>query len=243
MRITTLLNELAENLSSPDNEILSKAESTSDEVLVRVADALVSCAEILKMAAEDTDELEPEYSVEQLEEMAEVATAFDESGDPLLKKQASVLDEILLTIGSKKNSVAAIKAAEEKEIDRLRAKYHSQNGEDLYTKARESHAKEIGVEEARTAINKKVKKYRPLEAPLSSRYSPDMPGVQLMRVADGIYQCPITKKLYNFRSGFKTMKGNEVPGSSVENQTQYSGFENPEHSNFATRQEALNEGR
>lgn len=240
MRITALLNELSEKLTDPDHELIVAAENSGEEVLSRVADALTSCACILKMAAEETKELEPSFTVEQLEEMAEVANAFDDSGDELLRKQASVMDEILLTIGAKKNSKSQFKAAYDAEIEKQRQKYRDQALEDNYTKVHAKQQKEIGAEEAKQAIDKKVKQFRPLEAPLSTRYSPDMPGVQMMRIGDNVYQCPITKKIYNFNAGFTTAKGNKIPGGSVENQSQQLGFRTPEHTNYSTRDGVLN---
>jgi len=240
MRVTTLLTELSKELTNPESELMVAAEQGGEEVLSRVADALASCAVILKMAADDTDGIEPDFTPEQLMEMAEVATAFDASGDELLRKQASVIDEILLTIGSKKNSIAKFKAAQDAEIERLRQQYRDQALEDSYTKAKEQQDKDNGAEEAVKAIDKKVKQYRPLETSLSTRYSPDMPGVQLMRIGDNIYQCPISKKIFNYNAGFTTANGNKVPGSSVENQTQQLGFRTPEHMNFSTREEVLN---
>jgi len=242
MRVTTLLNELSKQLTDPDHELIVAAEQGGGEVLSRVADALASCACILKMAAAETDELEPTLTAQQLDEMAEVANAFDESGDDLLRKQASVMDEILFTIGSKKNSVANFKSAQDSEIEKQRQKYRDQALEEAYTKAHEQHKKEIGADEAAQAIDKKVKQFRPLETSLSTRYSPDMPGVQLMRIGDNVFQCPVTKKIFNYNAGFTTANGNKVPGTSVENQTQQLGFRTPEHMNFSTREEVLNGG-
>jgi len=240
MRVTTLLNELSKKLTNPDGELMVTAEKGGNEVLLRVADALASCACILKMAADETDDLEPIITSDRLDEMAEVATAFDNSGDDLLRKQASVMDELLLTIGSKKNSIANFKSAQDTEVEKQRQKYRDQALEEAYTKAREQHNEEIGVEDAKQALDKKVKQYRPLETSLSTRYSPDMPGVQLMRIGDNVYQCPVTKKIFNYNAGYTTAKGNKVPGSAVENQTQQLGFRAPEHMNFSTREEVLN---
>ena len=240
MRVTTLLNELSETLADPEHDLLVKAEQSGDEELLsRVADALVSCSYILKMAAAEAEEIEPPVSVEQIEEIAALATEFDASGDELLRKQASLMDEILLTIGSKKNPVNP-KLAQDTEEDRLRAKYREQASAEVYSKAHEQQQKEIGAEEAIKDIEKRVKTFRPLEAPLNTRYDPDMPGVLLMRVGDGVFQSPVTKKIYNYNAGFTTANGDKVPGSSVENQTQMLGFRAPEHMNFSSREEVLN---
>ena len=39
---------------------------------------------------------------------------------------------------------------------------------------------------------------------LSTRYSPDRPGVQARRIADGVFQDPYTNKIYDYNDGFKT---------------------------------------
>lgn len=182
-----------------------------------------------------------EMTEENIDDLGALAQALDESGDSILMKQASVLDEILMTIGANPKARGAFKKAEQEEIDRLRAKYNDTN-KDYYTKAREEHKKEINVNEAIKAIDNKVKKYRPLEASLSTRYSPDMPGVNLMRIGEHVYQCPVTKKIYDFKSGYTTAKGNIVPGSDVSNQTQHLGFRAQEHMNFSSREDALNRG-
>lgn len=50
---------------------------------------------------------------------------------------------------------------------------------------------------------------------LSTRYSPDRVGVQAQRVADGVYQDPITNKIYDYNDGFKTEDGRDFPGGSA----------------------------
>lgn len=58
---------------------------------------------------------------------------------------------------------------------------------------------------------------------LSTRHSPELPGVMMMRVADGVYQDPVTKKVYDFNKGWVTEDGEKYPGGSVSNQTAFSG--------------------
>ena len=52
-----------------------------------------------------------------------------------------------------------------------------------------------------------------------TRHSPDMPGVMMKRVSDGVYQCPITNKLYDFQNGFTDANGNSRAGGSIKHQT------------------------
>ena len=54
---------------------------------------------------------------------------------------------------------------------------------------------------------------------LSTRYSPELPGVQVLHVADGVYQDMLTKKIYNFNQGWTGTDGQRYPGGSVKNQT------------------------
>jgi hypothetical protein len=55
---------------------------------------------------------------------------------------------------------------------------------------------------------------------LSTRYSPDRPGVQARRIADGVYQDPYTGKVYDWNEGFRTEQGEEYHGGGVSLQTE-----------------------
>ena len=54
---------------------------------------------------------------------------------------------------------------------------------------------------------------------LSTRYAPDMPGVQAAVPADGIRVNPYTKQVFDYNSGFKTSDGRTFNPTSVANQT------------------------
>lgn len=56
---------------------------------------------------------------------------------------------------------------------------------------------------------------------LSSRCCPDHRGVQMARIGDSVYQCPIDGKEYNWATGYKTYDNKVVPGGSISNQTEY----------------------
>jgi hypothetical protein len=236
------LRKIVETLNDSNSEVFKEAaDYLNDSDLDIFASILAEVADKLSLAA---DLVEDKKTVlpSDIIEMAAVAQAFDESGDEVLRKQASVLDEILITIGADPKAQTAFKKANDEELARLRAKYRGERGEAAYTSAKKEHDEAIGVDEATKAIKNKVKEYRPMEASLSTRYCPDMPGVSLMRIGDNVYQCPVTKKVYDFRSGFVTAKGNKVPGTDVSNQTQHLGFRGTEHMNFSTRDGALNQG-
>jgi len=149
---------------------------------------------------------------EKLEEMAAVAAAFDESGDDILKRQASVLDEILHTLASPKDYIFNFKKAEDEKLEELKKKYKN---------VKEELDENIGVKEALDAIKESPvnKTYRPLEAPLSTRTCIDHPGAQLSRIGDNTWQCSLDHKVYNFETGFNTLHGDKVPGGSVSEQT------------------------
>lgn len=235
------INEIL-NLLSEDGELMQIAEQyLDDNRLVEFSKSLMIAGDEINKALQNFTQNSEMVNEQDIYEIGAVAQALDETGDPILMKQASVLDEILITIGADPKAQMAFKKAQDEEIERLRAKYQDTN-RDQYTRATEEHRKEINVNEAIKEIDRKIKKYRPLEASLSTRYSPDMPGVSLVRIGDSVWQCPITKKIYDYRSGFTTTKGNVVPGGDVSNQTQHLGYRAQEHMNFSTREELLNGG-
>lgn len=238
-------------LIDPDSELMQDAERVLDnEFLVAYATALNQAASSLLGAKRTVEEKGKDIidtegtdvTEQDIDDIAAIAQSLDESGDPRLMRTASIIDEILLTIGADPKAKGAFKKAEQEEIERLRAKYRETRGDKEYKDVKAQHDKEIKVNEAIEAVNKRIKQYRPLEAPLSTRYSPDMPGVSLVRIGDSVYQCPVTKKIYDFRAGYTTMKGNKIPGSEVSNQTQYMGHTAQEHMNFSTREQTLNKG-
>ena len=60
---------------------------------------------------------------------------------------------------------------------------------------------------------------RKFDRSLSTRYSPDRVGVQARRIADGVYQDPITNKTYDWNEGFRTEDGEAFSGGGVALQT------------------------
>jgi hypothetical protein len=55
---------------------------------------------------------------------------------------------------------------------------------------------------------------------LSTRYSPDHVGVQTRRISDGVYQDPISGRIYDWNEGFTTETGEKYPGGAVSLQSQ-----------------------
>ena len=174
-----------------------------------------------------------------LKHMVNLANILDSSDDPALQKYASVLDQILLTMAAPKAKIAA-ELAQEKEVEKLREKYREQAIEDNYKKPHEKHDEKIKAADAVKAIKDSIKQYRPLEAPLSTRTCPEHPGAPLQRVGEYVYQCSMDKKVYDFRAGYTSLKGNVVPGGDVSQQTQSMGDRAPDHMTFETRESKLN---
>ncbi len=245
-----LIDKISEFKATLDDEhpLMICAEEAGDDELNNTA-SLISA---LRRACEDTTEslrmkntydktTKSALNVESLEEMVILANEFDKSGDPLLQKQASVLDEILLTIGAPKGIIAAYKKAEEDEIDKLRAKYRTETREKLYEAPKKKLDEEMKTADAIKEIKDTIKEYRPLEAPLSTRTCPDHPGAQMSRIGENIFQCALDKQIYNHESGYTTMRGNVVPGSTVSNQTQnLNDLSHISNSIFDTREARLN---
>ena len=233
MRVSEMLTAIAAWLESPENEALMLAEH-DDECLTVAAQACVEAAFILRAGAEEVETIEPVIesviTAEALDELAELATSFDESDDERLKRTASVLDEILLTIAAPQSSLSELKKAQDRKIDTLRNNYEYPK-EELDEKHR--------VAETVKAIEASpyTKDYRIMEAPLSSRTCPDHPGAQMGRVGDGVWQCEMDKKTYNFQAGYTDHKGNKVPGSDIANQFEKS---KDNHTAFETRDQRLN---
>jgi len=233
MRIAELLTAIANWLESPDNEAMLLAETDEDCMKV-VSESCVLAAALLKTAAEEVDTLEaPEESKitpESIEGIANLANALDSSGDPELKKQASVLDELLLSISAPPGAYKAAKAAEDYRLEELKKKYED-------PRKQLADTNKIADSEKAIEKSKMAKEYRIMEAPLSTRYCPDHAGVQISRVGEHMWQCEMDKKTYNFETGFELANGSKVPGGDVSEQTQ--GLSVPTHAIFDTREGRL----
>ena len=230
MNLSDKILVVAKWLESAENELLAEA---TEENLDKVALAFIGAADALKDVAEEIKESQPvvvdapTITSEKLEEIAAVAAAFDESGDELLQKQASVLDEILLTLSAPKDYAFNFKKAEDYQLEALKKKY--------YKDTKVEQDKSNKVSEALDAIKKSpvYKEFRPMEAPLSTRTCPDHPGAQIARIGESTWQCALDHKVYNYDTGFTTLKGDKVPGGSVSEQTPK--YHDEGHQMFDTR--------
>lgn len=241
MAISMDLRVLARKLEKSSDDLLINASTKGPEAFEKVATAIAAASTLLEGVADDMDQ-SAEFSISprQLDEIAALATAFDESGDPLLKKQASVLDELLLSIAAPKNAAKDARKVTDDEITRLREKRRGSRREEAYEEPRKAHADMNNAKEQAKAVAQQVKRYRPLEAPLQTRYPPDRPGGQMTRITDHVYQDIVTGIVYDFKAGYTTQKGNEIPGTSVENQTRQLGdARNQSASLFESRQSLM----
>lgn len=233
MRIADMLHAIASWLESPDNEALLLSEYHEDSMKV-VAENCILAAALLKNAANQVNELEPpeesKITPESIEELGNLATALDSSNDPQLRKQASVLDELLLSIAAPPNAYSERKDLQDSRTEELKKKYENPSKElhDINMIA----ASEKAIEKSQM-----TKEYTILEAPLSTRYCPDHPGVQIARVGEHMWQCELDKKSYNYETGFQLNNGSKVPGGDVAQQTQ--GVSTPFHAIFDTREGRL----
>ncbi len=237
MRIAEMLNAIASWLESPDNEAMLLAEYDMDCLAV-VGSSCVEAAALLKIAAEQVSSIEPpeesKITPESIEELANLAAALDSSSDPALKKQASVLDELLLSIAAPPNAYAERKDLQEQRLVELKKKYEE---------PRESLRKSNKIADSEKKIEQSpfTKQYDILEAPLSTRYCPDHAGAQIARVGEHMWQCDLDKKVYNFETGFTMENGSKVPGGDVSQQTQ--SLNAPNHAIFDTREGRLGTNR
>jgi hypothetical protein len=215
MKLSDKILVIAKWLEADSNELLAEA---GEEQLHNLALSFLHASETLKEAAEEIRESEPtesttfEITPDKLEELAAVAASFDESGDEMLMRQASVLDEILHTLAAPKDYIFNFKKAEDDKIDELKKKYKD---------VREELHEDIGTREAVEAIKKSPfyqQEHRMAES-LSTRYCPDHAGAPIARLANGDWQCSLDHKVYNFDTGFTNLKGEQIGGGSVSEQT------------------------
>jgi len=76
--------------------------------------------------------------------------------------------------------------------------------------------------------------------PLSARHCPDHRGVQMARVAENVYQCPMDGRTYNYETGYVDYEGRLVPGGSIAAQTPDATPVGIPHRIFDSRENILN---
>lgn len=214
MRISEMLQAIASWLESPHNEAILISEYDEDCLNV-VAGSCIEAAGLLRKAASKVESIEPQpesnLTPESIDKLAAIAAAFDESGDSELICQASVIDELLLTIAANPKAITEKKAAEDKRIEDLKSKYNGVSSE----------LKELNkIVESEKAIEKsKMTEPVVLGGSLSTRTCMDHPGAQMQRLSDNEWKCGMDGKVYNYQIGFTLNNGMKVPGGDVTNQT------------------------
>ncbi len=241
-KLSEKLEKLANDFDNLDNELLVLADEKDDEVLLSViSEAVVAISNILKTAKDFADKNVEKVSAvneDDLEELVAIANEFDKSDDPVLIRRAEVLDQLLLNFAA----ATGLESSEEAELNRLREKYRSERGEELYKGIAKDLHKQIDADQSIKKIKEQVKTYRPLEAALSTRYCVDHPGQMLVRVSDNVYQCSLDGKVYDYREGYTTAKGNKVPGGNVSEQSQQLvDSVRRQETSFQTREGAIGE--
>lgn len=104
--------------------------------------------------------------------------------------------------------------------------------QDLYDAKKHNQETMVGIVEREIDANRKehhLEGHRPGgHGALQTRYDPELPGVPLLRVSDGVYQSQVTKKVYNFNEGWSDESGERRPGGSLAHQTpQFMNYNNP----------------
>lgn len=151
-----------------------------------------------------------------------------------LTSVASYLDGIGKTAAADYIDLLALVENRPAEYDRWKTR------EDLYDHAK--HNKDLMWKITKQEVDENRKEHhlttmRDHPVSLSTRYSPEYPGVQMYPVSDGVYQDIVSKKIYNYHDGWTDSRGNKYPSSSVANQTpNFNQISNP-HRIFDTRVE------
>jgi hypothetical protein len=237
------LKENIENIQEMSNWLISFAddiESSFDEEKLNKFNAhLLQILDIFETAFSMFDSIQTDdaKSENDLHDIIDIANALDDAG---MKKQADVLDDLLIALGN--SDVERFKKKNEDEIDKLKKKYRDARGDAFKAFGDQKPAdneQRAFQEQAKKDIEAKVKKYRPLEAPLQTRVCQDHPGVQMTRIDDGVSQCPVDKKIYDYNNGFVTQNGGKVPGTSVKEQNKLD-YTSQDSMSFATRDGILN---
>lgn len=241
MAISLDLRELAIKLEKSSDDLLVNASLKSPEVFEKVATAVAAASTLLEDVADDMD-ANSDYRMteKQWDETVATIKAFRETGDEFLKKHASAMEEILLSIGAQKNAASQARKVTEDEINRLRAERRRSRMEEAYVKPGEAHHDMWNSVAQAKAVEQQVKRYVPMEAPLQTRYPPDRPGGHMTRITDHVYQDITTGIIYDYKAGYTTQKGNKIPGGSVEDQTRQLGdYRNQGSSLFETRESLM----
>lgn len=157
----------------------------------------------IKEVPADTTQMKDD--VLNVDDFAAMAAELDAAG---FHKEASAIDMILMTFAADPSKIGSVKLSADKKIEELAKKFR-----DIKSEMRKLHnieAVEKGIEKSEFMKPVDVSSY-----PMSTRYDPNMPGVGVTRVSDGVYQSDADKKVYDYSAGYKMDNGNVVPGADV----------------------------
>ena len=178
------------------DKMLKEAVLNKDASLLRAAngiEAAIECAASSKSSASPLDLI--------MSNVVKFAELLDEDG---FHKEAETLDNFLKEVNS---------SLEGSDYDRdSKYNFKANNAETLYRSLENVPKLE--------PTSPMLKTLRDSGVPaLLTRHSPDNPGVNLLRIRDGVYQDRLTRKVYDFNSGFVDEFGREHQGGSVSHQT------------------------
>jgi len=225
MDFSTIIDEL----ENPDNELLCCVDH-DQEKLNSVASLLVQASALIQNAYDIALESDDSHVIAALEDIAKLASSYDENGSSDMVKRASVLDELLHSIASDPKTLIRAKIAAAQKIKDMREKYRNAQ-KDL--SVQKELIKKNKLDDGASRIKKSnvldvPKINTPMAHPRDSRTCPDHAGALVARVGPGVYQCSIDGKVYDFNQGFALESGQKVMGGSVADQNAFNpGFEIP----------------
>ena len=189
------------------DETFKKFSDTVMSLSARVQDSLNIIEYLLNIL--NSEKVSP-VSIEELEAMATLASEFDSSGDDVLISQAKLLDSAMETITTK--------IAEQENTKNLKKKYLEREIKEKYEQPREIISELNKTKDLSKKYSEKMKskEYRPNQHALSTRYCPEHPGVGVIFLREGEYQCSLDKRIFNYKEGYSTLEGDKVPGGAVE---------------------------
>lgn len=160
----------------------------------------------------------------QKEVLAMVANEFSKVGEV----RAAVVIERLIKVANLLDSEGYEKAAvildgvikDAAELPKYPSRMETR--EELYDAPK--HNKETMLEFTKKEVDENRKQHhleghRGTAETLQTRYSPELPGVSVIPVADGVVQDPVTRKIYDWGQGFNYGDKKRQPGGSVRHQT------------------------
>lgn len=198
--------------------------------MLQQLDAIEVPADVMATVALADNE---QVSGEAVEKLARMAHVFDASQDASLRKQASVLDELLLTI--------AVPAEWKKDFEKRQAK-QLEELKKVYQDTHDDIQKSYGAEDMKKAIEKSeyMKENPILSEPLSTRYCPDHAGAPISRVGENQWQCSLDHRVYDYVAGFKDDKGYTHHPGGAPAVAQMTKLRHDYHSIFDSRDDRLN---